>query len=843
MIRDKFCLLGCALTLCLGAPTILYAQGTAADYERAAELRRRTENTVFRDQIRPHWIADGDQFWYRVDTGRETHEFILVDALQGERRSAFDHRRLAQALKEAGVKDARADRLPIDRLEWEPEQQGLVFRGGDTWWHLDLASYELQEQPARVVPSAARPLREMPRASRGSGVETQITFVNRTSGEVQLLWLDLDGRRQGYGNLAAGQRRAQHTYAGHVWLIVDGDGRPLAWFQGQEDPTTAEIDGKPISDRGDSQANREPSRPRDGTSPDGRWQAFIRDGNVYLRDLQADTEFLLSSDGTAEDAYQGRLRWSPDSAKLVAMRTRQGDQRTVYYVESSPRDQLQPRLHSYEYLKPGDQISLRSPHLFDVATRQEIPISNDLFENPWSINDVRWDRDSSRFTFRYNQRGHQVLRVLAVDAETGEVRALVDEQSETFVDYAGKQFCRILEETREIIWMSERDGWNHLYLIDSATGEVKNQMTRGPWVVRGVERVDEQQRQVWFRAGGVYPEQDPYYVHYGRVNFDGSELTILTEGNGTHTVEVSPDGRFLIDRWSRVDQPPVTELRSARDGKLLCALERADAKALFDTGWQAPERFVAKGRDGSTDIYGVILRPMQLDPNRKYPIIEEIYAGPHGAFTPKNFRSYYKAQALAELGFVVVKLDGMGTSHRSKKFHDVCWKNLGDSGFPDRIPWIRAAAKKYPYMDLERVGIYGGSAGGQSSTRAVLAHGDFYRVAVSDCGCHDNRMDKIWWNELWMGWPVGDHYREQSNVTQAHRLRGKLMLIVGEMDENVDPASTMQVVDALIKADKDFDLLVMPGTGHGAAETPYGTRRRNDYFVRHLLGVEPGSQP
>jgi dipeptidyl aminopeptidase/acylaminoacyl peptidase len=250
---------------------------------------------------------------------------------------------------------------------------------------------------------------------------------------------------------------------------------------------------------------------------------------------------------------------------------------------------------------------------------------------------------------------------------------------------------------------------------------------------------------------------------------------------------------------------------------------------------------VAKGRDGQTDIYGVIIRPTHFDPNKRYPVIEEIYAGPQSAFVPKAFSSYYGMQGLAELGFILVKIDGMGTSERSKAFHDVCWKNLGDAGFPDRILWMKAAAAKYPYMDLTRVGIYGGSAGGQSSTRALLAHGDFYRVAVSDCGCHDNRMDKIWWNELWMGWPIGPEYEQQSNVTQAHNLTGKLLLMVGEMDENVDPASTMQVVHALIKADKDFDLLVNTGKGHGSGESEYGRRRRADFFVRHLLGVEPRS--
>ena len=376
-------------------------------------------------------------------------------------------------------------------------------------------------------------------------------------------------------------------------------------------------------------------------------------------------------------------------------------------------------------------------------------------------------------------------------------------------------------------------------LYDMRTGDVKNQITKGTWVVRGVERIDNNKRQIYFRASGVYPEQDPYYMHYGRVDFDGSNLTFLTSGNGTHKIEYSPDGETFLDRYSRVDMPPVTELRRSDDGSLLCELERGDWSDLLETGWQPPERFVAKGRDGVTNIYGVIYRPTNFDESKRYPVVEKIYAGPHGSFVPKPFAPYRRDQSYAELGFIVVQIDGMGTSNRSKAFHDVCWKNLGDSGFPDRILWMQAAAKKYPQLNLDRVGIFGGSAGGQSTLRALLAHGAFYKVGVADCGCHDNRMDKVWWNELWMGYPIGPHYQEQSNVTQAHRLTGKLLLTVGELDRNVDPASTMQVVNALIKADKDFEFLIVPGAGHGVGESPYANRRRQDFFVRHLMGVEP----
>ena len=359
-------------------------------------------------------------------------------------------------------------------------------------------------------------------------------------------------------------------------------------------------------------------------------------------------------------------------------------------------------------------------------------------------------------------------------------------------------------------------------------------------MVRNVDDVDEKKRQIWFEAGGIVPGQDPYYVQYCRVNFDGSGLTVLTEGDGTHAVQFSPDRRFLIDTWSRVDLPPATVLRRSDDGKLICQLETADTSGLDAAGWKPPESFVAKGRDGVTDIYGVIWRPKDFDPKKKYPVIEDIYAGPQDSFTPTEFRTMYSQQKLADLGFMVVQMDGMGTANRSKKFHDVCWKNLKDAGFPDRILWIKAAAARYPCMDLTRVGLYGTSAGGQDALRGILDYPDFYKACVADSGCYDNRMDKIWWNEQWMGWPVDDSYVHSSCVPDAHKLQGKLLLMVGEMDQNVDPASTFKVVNALIKADKDFALLDMPGAGHGVAGTPYGARRLRDFFVQNLLGPDAG---
>jgi dipeptidyl aminopeptidase/acylaminoacyl peptidase len=433
----------------------------------------------------------------------------------------------------------------------------------------------------------------------------------------------------------------------------------------------------------------------------------------------------------------------------------------------------------------------------------------------------------------YNQRGHQVLRLLEIDALSGESSVLIDETSDTFIDYAGKRFLHIMEDGDHAIWMTERSGWNHLEMVDLVTGE-RTPLTSGEWVVRAVDDVDEASGTLRIRALGLDADQDPYHVHHALVDLDSGALTRLTEGDGTHELEFAPDGRHYIDRWSRVDLPPVHELRRTRDGSLVGVLAEADHTPLLESGWREPIRFTAKGRDGTTDIWGVIITPRDFDPNETYPVVEHIYAGPHDHFVPKKFNRNARMREVAELGMVVVQIDGMGTNWRSKAFHDVAWQNLGDSGFPDRIAWMRAAAETRPWMDIDRVGIYGGSAGGQSALRALLAHGDFYDVAAADCGCHDNRMDKIWWNELWMGWPVGDHYDEQSNVTNAHRLEGELLLTLGGMDRNVDPASTLQVVEALVQADKDFEFILMPSGGHGAGGSPYGWRRTLEFLQRHL---------
>jgi dipeptidyl aminopeptidase/acylaminoacyl peptidase len=578
-----------------------------------------------------------------------------------------------------------------------------------------------------------------------------------------------------------------------------------------------------------------------GESPDGKWTAVVHDHNLVLRAKDGGGERKLTTDGTAEAPY-GHVSWSPDSKTVVAFRIEPGERKEVYLIRSSPPGGGRATLASRPYPLPGDKFPKYELNVFDVATGRQTKPVVDRFEHEWLQPDVHWNRAGTKFAYQQDDRGHQRFRVIQVDRATGSVQNLVDEKSDTFVWTTHTEMLRLslvywLEQTDELLYVSEMSGWRHLYLVDRNTGAMKP-ITRGEWVLRGVDMLNESKRQIWFHAGGRNPGQDPYFLQYYRVNFDGSDLVALTEGNGNHTVEYSPDSAWLIDTYSRVDAAPVTELRRTSDGRLVCPLEQADTGALTAKGWTAPEVFVAKARDGKTDLWGIICRPKNFDPTKKYPVIEYIYAGPQGAYTPKSFSAGGRFSGLTDLGFVVVQLDAMGTGFRSKAFHDVCFKNLKDAGFPDRILWHQAVAAKYPWYDISRVGIYGTSAGGQNAAGAVLFHPEFYRAAVANCGCHDNRMDKASWNEQWMGYPVGPQYAECSNIDNAGRLKGHLFLVVGEVDDNVPPESTYRLADALIKANKDFDLLVVPNGGHGAGGA-YGQRRLQDFFVRHLMGTEP----
>ncbi len=817
-----------AVSLCglsLAAP--IQAQGKLADYQRAHDLRTKARDLVVNAPGEISWIGDTDHFWY-PKTVKGGTEFVLVDADAATKKPAFDQEKLAVAISGATGHTYSALKLPFAPWQGPAAQRPtggapLTFLDGERTIQFGLGGMLYKCGLADYVCAKTGPI---PPPGRDGQRGPQDDSV-----------LDPEGPGDPSDGLA---------YQAVAGKSDDDAQHPCAKVKASDAPKPpARSTRLGVGSQFLGQLPPEP--PEICASFDGRYEAFVQNFNVYLKPAGKEPAFPISFDGSENNYYSLRtFAWSPDSKKLVAYHTRPGYDREIMYIESSPADQIQPKHTTLHYAKPGDTLDIASPVMFDVATKQETEIDHALFPNPFSLSLPVWWKDSRGFTFEYNQRGHQAYTVLEVDARSGKVRPLIAETAKTFIYYnnlgpglsAGRRYRHDVGDGKEIIWASERDGWEHLYLYDGVTGEVKNQITHGDWLVRNVEYVDDEKRQIWFDAGGMVPGEDPYFTQLYRINFNGTGLTKGTDADGMHTVAFSKDHRFYVDTWQRIDLAPIAQLRRTSDQAVVMDLDKGDMSALLAAGFKFPEVFVAKGRDGKTDIWGTITRPLAFDPKKKYPVIENIYAGPQGSFVPKTFSAVAPDQALSELGFIVVHIDGMGTSNRSKAFHDVAFKDLGDAGFPDRILWHKAAAAKYPSYDISRVGIFGTSAGGQSSLGGVLFHPEFYKVVVTNSGCHDNRVDKLWWNEQWMGWPLGPQYAASSNVDNAYRLQGKALIVIGEMDSNVDPASSLQVVNALVKAHKHFDMLYIPGQNHGVgvlADEHY----RDDYFVHNLLGIEP----
>ena len=563
-------------------------------------------------------------------------------------------------------------------------------------------------------------------------------------------------------------------------------------------------------------------------SPDSTRLAFVRDNNVWVSDKDGKNPVQLSFDGTDADTYV-QIQWSPDGRKLSALRKEVLKERQIVLRMSRPDDQVQPRYRYLDYAKPGDRLPQCTPALFDVEARKAVPLDRTIPKDQYFLTLGEWSADSEFFTYEYNQRGHQLYELAAVDAATGKVRTLAKEETDTFVYYYDL-WRYLFKDGKHVLWISERDDWRHLYVIDTHTLQMR-QLTRGEWNVREIHHVDEEGGFILANANGLHAAtgEDPYNKHVIRIDIATGKVTDLTPENANHVVSFNKPFTEFLDNYSRPDLPTTTVLRSAADGKVTLPIQKMDISKILKQGYTMPEVFCAKGRDGVTDIWGTIYRPFNFNPRKKYPVVEYIYAGPHDSHVTKDFSGPLRFARLVELGFIVVTIDGMGTDNRSKSFQDVCWRNLKDAGFPDRILWMQAAAKKYKYMDLSKVGIYGYSAGGQNAMAALLFHPEFYKVGVALCGCHDNRMDKIWWNEQWMGYPVGPWYSESSNVDNAWRLEGKLFLINGEVDDNVDPASTLQVMSELIKNGKDFEQLYVPGYSHNLG-AEWITRRVFAFF-------------
>jgi dipeptidyl-peptidase-4 len=696
---------------------------------------------------------------------------------------------------------------------------------------------------------------------------------------------------------AADYARAERFLRANVLPLVSGTGVQPAWLGGERfwyrssvaagaelivvDPArglrslcsaeTGRCDAA-IDDREASRARAEFKRTTgrgraESVSPDGKRAAFIRGYNLWVRDVATGRETQLTTDGVKDFGYATDnagwvrsdnpiLMWSPDSRKIA---TFQQDERRVGEMYLVNTKVGHPELQAWKYPLPGDSvvamihrviievdgprvIRLQMPADFHRSTLCDHVVCRG--DNDWA--DVEWYPDGSHLAFVSTSRDHKRETLRVANAATGSIRTVLEETAATQYESGnGVINWRVLPSSNEIIWFSERDDWGQLYLYDLTTGRLKSRITSGEGNVAQLLRIDEKNRTLYFVGNGKEPGRDPYFRHFYKIGMDGRGLTLLTPEDADHDITVSPSGRYFVDTYSRPDVPQISVLRDL-NGKTVVNLEKADISRLLATGWKPPTRITVKARDGKTDLYGLLYAPTRMDSSRKYPIVNHIYPGPQtGSVGSRSFGpARGDAQALAELGFIVVQIDGMGTPWRSKSFHDAYYGKMGDNTLPDQVAGMRELARRYPWIDLDRAGIYGHSGGGFAAAGAMFRYPDFFKVGVAQAGNHDNRVYEDDWGERYQGLltrlPNGsDNYAAEANQEFAKNLKGKLLLAHGTLDDNVPPNSTLLVVDALIKANKDFDLIMFPNRTHGFGSEPYMVRRRWDYFVKHLLGAEP----
>ena len=706
----------------------------------------------------------------------EGSEFILVDPTRGTREPAFDHARLAAALSKAAGSTYDGAHLP-QSLALSPDAQSISVTAGSNRWKCD--------RQGNACAADSSPAADAPAGGRGGG----------------------RGGRGGRGGAAGGGAQ----------------------------------------------------------SPDGKSTVVIRDNNLWVRDAGG-KETQLTTDGIKDFGYatdnagwtsseRPIVLWSPDSKKIA---TFQQDQRGVGEMYLVSTTVGHPTLRAWKYPLPGDPVVTTIQRVIvDVAAGKVIRLQMPPDQHRSTLCDditcsgsldMQWNADGTQLAFVSTSRDHKEEHLQIADAATGAVHEVLHEKVSTFFESGnGRINWHYLPSTNEAIWFSEGDNWGQLYLYDlSGVNKLKNQITSGEGNVTQIVKVDEQARVVYFLGVGKEKGRDPYFIHFYSVGFDGRNQKLLTPDDGNHGVSLSPSGKYFVDTYSKPDVPPAIALRDI-DGKLVTPLEKADISKLLATGWKPPQPITVKARDGVTDIYGLMYKPTNLDPSRKYPIVNHIYPGPQtGSVGSRNFSTGRgDAQALAELGFIVVEIDGMGTPWRSKKFHEAYFGDMGDNTLPDQVSGMRDLGKRYPWIDLDRVGIYGHSGGGYATAGAMFHYPDFFKVGIAESGNHDNREYEDDWAEKWQGLlektPDGKtNYDSQANQNFAKDLKGHLMLAHGTMDNNVPPYNTLLVVAELIKANKDFDLVLFPNRPHGyGPDANYMMRKRWDYFVRYLLGAEP----
>jgi len=783
-----------AITFCLGlflagGPTVFADQSsgavTTADYARAERfLSANTDKMIANGSVKHHWIGRTDTFWYKRD-GKDGKEYVFVDAATGSKKTAFNHSAVARmASKASGVDVAARD---LDVKAFSPIRGGAV---------ITLAAAKNQWQCNTV----------------------------------------------------------KNTCEEHA---------PPALIPG------------------------------DMPSPDGRWAVFAKEHNLFLRSLSDGSVKQLTDDGEEHYSYGAIagnstssvsmrrmgvpippvVLWSSDSKRFVTQKLDERKVKDLHLLQSAPETgSARPVLHSYRYSMPGDEhVAQAELSIFNVAKGTETKVKHDgldvIYMSPLTTGRVWWSDDNTQVYMVPTPLYFKTQQLLKVDAASGDVVTVVEEQGETFIEAASSILALSIKTlpNGNVIWYSERDGWGHLYHYDK-TGRLLNQITKGKWQVGEIISIDAEQQKIVFTARGKEKGLDPYFTHLYSVSLDGSDFKKLTAGNANHEVTTyqdsfmtklrpgaaspsevsfSPTGNYFVETYSAPNMPPVTVLRTV-DGDIVSEIERADISELEKLNFTMPEPFSVLAADGKTVIYGNILRPSNFDPTKKYPVLDSIYPGPQIFRAAKSFKGavfgMFGDQPLAELGFIVVSIDGRGTPGRSKAFHDVSYGDLGQAGnLEDHIAGLKQLAEKYPYMDLDRVGIFGHSGGGFASTRAIFDYPDFYKVAVSSAGNHDQRGYVALWGATYQGPFSEESYANAVNANVAKNLKGKLLLVHGDMDDNVHPALTMQVVDALVKANKDFDMLLLPNQAHGftGAAGAYFTRKKWDYFVKHLKGATP----
>lgn len=797
-----------------------------------------------RAMVAPCWLPGSNHlFWYKRHLSGGKWQYLFVDCARGLCRPAFDHGALASKLsRDDDTVDP--EKLPLIWLDLATDCSWVRFKHRNHTWQFDqngtLEEWQgdFQDNDFEVDLDFKKPT---PKSAKG---KADITIVNRTLSPVSYYYINHEGNSDWHiGTVPARESAKPGSPLGFRFRLDNGKGKSVALelkkpsgianIEETPDGLTVRWEKDPLASSGLE------TQPQIEATQKPAYQAFIKRHNVWSR--KDGIEKQVSYTGF-EDEYFQSVTPTPDGLHAIAMQRRPGSGYPMELKDSVPDGQLRPKVKNGTAIstevheRVGDHLAIDRPRLFDLAGRREVPVDDSLFRSPYWVRGIGWSACGAKYRFLFNERGHKHVRLLEIGLN-GAVRVLVEDSSDTVVDYNQKLWHKIIGD--EIFWASERDGWNHLYRFSLMDGSLINQVTKGEWVFRSVECIDMNERKIWFKGLGMIKGQDPYYPHLVCVNFDGTDLRIVTGEDGAHLWEFGPDRRFIIDSWSRVDLLPHTAVLDAATGRqvLLLHKEEEELGATDQARYPFIERFVTKGRDNKTDIYGIIVRPVDFDPNKKYPILEIIYAHPFQFIVPKHFGSFSKFRNISKGDYVHVRIDGMGTNWRSKAFRDVSYKNLKDAGFPDRIKWMQAAAKTRPWMDITRVGIEGSSAGGHSAAAALLHHGDFYKAAVAGNANHDHRLGTARWEEMYMGWPVDASYEDNANNTHVAKLRGALMLTTGELDTVVDPAGTMHFADALIKADRDFDLVIEPRAGHHSS-SEWLAKKKARFFKRYLVDGE-----